>query len=128
MREKTESDVRATTHTWQERVKAALQGRSAVTKGQGLAEDFTSFSSEYQAAVKIDTAVSDVTHLKCLVDSGDSQLSIRALSDEDPGQYELRLFANEGAFILSDVIPTLENLGLRVLDYFQRLLVAGLLL
>ena len=71
---KTGSAVRA----WQEQLKAALQERSGGTKGQDLAEDFTSFSSEYQAAVKIDTAVSDVTHLKRLVDSGDSQLSLRA--------------------------------------------------
>ena len=116
---KTGSDVRATVRTWQERLKAALQERHGVTKGQDLAEDFTSFSSGYQAAVEIDTAAYDVTHLKRLADSGDSQLSLRALSDEYLGQYELRLFANEGAFVLSDVIPTLENLGLRVLDYFQ---------
>lgn len=111
-----ESVVRATVRTWEERLEDALREAHGATKGHTLAGHLARFSSGYQAGVDVAVAVSDVAHIERLAESGETQASLKRAPGERDDLYELRLFARKGDFVLSDVVPTLENLGLRVLD------------
>ncbi|MCG8466724.1 MAG: NAD-glutamate dehydrogenase [Gemmatimonadetes bacterium] len=114
-----ESVVRATVRTWDERLEDALRETHGATKGRQLAQNLGRFSSGYQAGVDVETAVRDVGHLARLTETWESQASLRPAEGDRDDRFELRLFARKGEFVLSDVIPTLENLGLRVLDAFR---------
>ena len=111
-----QTEVRSIVRTWDERLEDALIAAHGATRGHHLARRVARFSSGYQAAMDIETAVVDVARLALLAESREAQLLLRR-SDSGAGRhYQLRLFAEQGQFVLSDVIPTLENLGLRVLD------------
>jgi len=115
-----ETMVRDTVRSWSERLEDALDDAYGSVRAHDLAERFVSgFSSEYQAAWDIPTAVSDVTQIDALVTTGEQQYGIRPAAPDRAGVYRLKIFARQGEFVLSDVIPTLENLGFRVLDSYR---------
>ena len=111
-----QTEVRSIVRTWEERLEDALIAAHGASRGHHLANRLVRFSSGYQAAVDIETAAGDVTRLARLAETREAQLVLGRSAAERGGHYELRLFAEQGQFVLSDVIPTLENLGLRVLD------------
>ena len=103
--------------TWTERLAVKLEedydrGRTAeLIKSYG-----NSFSAEYQAVTKIPTVVNDIARLEDMRLSGERQV---VLAEQDPPQtngYELRVFDRGAPFVLSDVMPVLENFGFRVLE------------
>ena len=111
-----QKQVRSIVRTWEERLEDALSAVHGATRGHHLATHLVQFSSGYQAAMDIDTAVEDVARLARLAETRESQLRLRRSTSETGRYYQLRLYAERGQYVLSDVIPTLENLGLRVLD------------
>ncbi|MFV1985751.1 MAG: NAD-glutamate dehydrogenase [Gemmatimonadota bacterium] len=112
--------VRETVRTWEEKLDYALIEAHGPIRAQELGDGFRErFSSEYQAAFRVSTAVDDIDHLDALERSGAQQASVRALGELRPKVYRLKIFAHKGQFVLSDVIPTLENLGFRVLDAYR---------
>ncbi len=115
--ERVQAEVRSIVRTWEERLEDALDAVHGPARGHELAAHVVRFSTGYQAAMEIDTAVEDVAELARLAETGDSQVLLKRSPDgTDARHYQLRLYARKGHFVLSDVIPTLENLGLRVLD------------
>ncbi|MDH3734668.1 MAG: NAD-glutamate dehydrogenase, partial [Gemmatimonadota bacterium] len=89
-------------------------------EGQKLGERYaTSFPASYQAAIDVASAVDDVSQLDALDRTTAQQSSVRPVGETRPGVYRLKIFARSGEFVLSDVIPTLENLGFRVLDAYR---------
>ena len=112
-----QAEVRSIVRTWEERLEDALDAVHGPTRGHELATHVVRFSTGYQAAMDIDTAVEDVAGLARLAETGESQVLLkRSPGEADERHYQLRLYARKGHYVLSDVIPTLENLGLRVLD------------
>ena len=112
-----QAKVRSIVRTWEERLEDALDAVHGPTRGHQLATHVVRFSTGYQAAMDIDTAVEDVACLARLAETGESQVLLKRSPGEADGRhYQLRLYARKGHYVLSDVIPTLENLGLRVLD------------
>ncbi|WP_420633921.1 NAD-glutamate dehydrogenase [Candidatus Palauibacter sp.] len=114
--EAVQSVVRSIVRTWEERLEDALVAVHGATRGHHLATHLVSFSSGYQAALDVDTAVGDVAQLARLAATRESQVRLSRSASGTGRHYELRLFAEQGHYVLSDVVPTLENLGLRVLD------------
>ncbi len=114
-----EAIIRTTTRTWEERFEDALTPVHGPKRAHHLARRFVRFSSRYQAGFEATTAVRDLECLQEFVNSGEPQF----LLDADPGgekdRHQLRLYARRGDFELSNVIPTLENLGLHVLSSFR---------
>ena len=111
-----QTEVRAIVRTWEERLEDALVARHGAARGHHLATHLVQFSSGYQAAMDIATATEDVGQLARLAETRETQLLLGRSTTGTGRHYELRVFAERGQFVLSDVIPTLENLGLRVLD------------
>ncbi len=111
-----QATVRAIVRTWEERLEDALIAEHGPERGHHLAERLVRFSEGYKAAVEVGTAVGDVEQIERLAATRESQVWLRPAASGADRMYELRLFSEKGQFVLSDVIPTLENFGLKVLD------------
>ena len=79
------------------------------------------FGAEYRAAIDPATAVRDVLELEAMAEEG-RNVGIRLQNDDsgagietDEPATELTLYLRDRALILSDFMPILENLGLRVI-------------
>jgi glutamate dehydrogenase len=109
--------IRETVLTWGERLGASLEAHHDRGLAAELADRYRgSFSLEYRAATDVPTVVDDIGSLEAMRRSGESQI---VLADQDPPQpnrFELRMFDRGARFVLSDVMPVLENLGFRVFE------------
>jgi len=118
-----EQMIRRAARSWQDDLRDALvetlgeeTGTSAFNRlGKG-------FPSNYQSDFTPRTAVVDIQHMQLLTEQQPLQLSFyRALERRDEF-LNLKLFSLENSLPLSDLIPVLENLGLRVLEEHPYLL------
>ncbi|RUR33509.1 NAD-glutamate dehydrogenase [Vreelandella andesensis] len=73
------------------------------------------FSASYREDFNARTAVFDVQHLLTLDNGDDLSLSLYRPLEEQAGGMNLKLFHRETQIPLSDVLPMMENLGLRVI-------------
>ena len=115
-----EAIVRETIRSWDEKLVDALVERLGPRRGQELGDRYASaFPPNYQAAIRVAAAVEDVERLDALDRTGSQQASVQVADETGPGVYRLKIFERSRNFVLSDVIPTLENLGFRVLDAYR---------
>ena len=115
-----EGVVRETVRTWGEKLVEELADTRGSVGAQETGERYQdAFSREYQSSVDVATAVHDIGHLDELERSDELQASIGPVGDERPGVFRLKIFASRSDFVLSDIMPTLENLGFRVLDAYR---------
>jgi len=103
--------------TWKQRLRDALGERHDAAAVRRLTTNyFDSFSAAYVATVDVETAVEDIARMENLRKTGSMQVSIEDHEDGDLVASDLRLFFRRGEMILADVMPVLENLGLRVIE------------
>lgn len=115
-----ETLVRETIRTWEERLEDALDERFGSRLGHELAERHRGdFSAEYQASVDIRSAVADVQRLEDLDETGLQQVALDPVDPARPTAFSLKIFAPRGMFVLSDIMPTLENAGFRVIEAYR---------
>lgn len=115
--EELESHVRESVRSWEERLSAALERTRSPEEAQELAQrHLGDFSAEYKAVTDVGTAVRDVERLESLESTGVQQVVMEGIDTERPHTSRLKVFAPRGRFVLSDVMPTLENLGFRVIE------------
>lgn len=103
--------------TWNERLTAELEDdhdRGQTAELTGRYGD--AFSAEYRAVTTVPTVVSDIGRLEDMRTSGERQIVLAEQEPPQPNGYELRVFDRGARFVLSDVMPVLENLGFRVLE------------
>lgn len=83
------------------------------------AEYFSKYSAAfpvaYQEFYQPDEAVRDIAHLELLADEHEIEMDLRASASEDGTILHFKLFNRYGTAPLSDVLPLLEKMGLRVL-------------
>jgi len=112
-----EERVRRSARSWQERLTDALERSHEPGRARELMERHRGeFSAEYVATMDPSTAVMDIAQLEALEETGVQQTVMETLDPERPGAFRLKIFVPRGLFVLSDVMPTLENLGFRVLE------------
>lgn len=103
--------------TWKQRLGDALRERHDTATVRRLASSyFDSFSAAYVATVDVETAVEDIERMEALRKSGTMQVALEDNADGEIVASDLRLFVKHGEMILADVMPVLENLGLRVIE------------
>ncbi|MEJ2547294.1 MAG: NAD-glutamate dehydrogenase, partial [Gemmatimonadota bacterium] len=108
--------VRTAIRTWPEHLTLALEDRHDRGRTAELTERYAhAFSSGYRAATGVDEAVDDIESLEALRDSGSRQVVLKDLVPAQPFTFQLKVFDQETRYVLSDVMPILENLGFRVL-------------
>lgn len=108
-----EQDITHLIRTWRDELSAALIATHGDTEGR-LLDDYygQAFPAAYQADVGPAAAVNDIAQLRKVEDSIDS---IELRLTEISGHLHLRVIRRSSPLPLSDVLPVLENLGLRVL-------------
>ncbi|HKK08734.1 MAG TPA: NAD-glutamate dehydrogenase, partial [Gemmatimonadota bacterium] len=112
-----EERIRRAVRSWEERLSDALERTLDVDAAHALADRHQEdFSAEYKAAIDVDTAVEDIGRLESLAATGLQQLSLEAVRDGRPHAWKLKVFSPRAMYVLSDLMPILENLGFRVLE------------
>jgi glutamate dehydrogenase len=103
--------------TWRDRLRSALLARFDELKGAALERRYgRSFPPAYQQDVPPELAVADIADLEDLAHrAATEQLHLRRPLAASPRRLHLRLLRHTEALPISDVLPILENFGLRVI-------------
>jgi glutamate dehydrogenase len=111
-----EIDLSEAARTWQERLSQALNRQYGEEQGKQLLKRYQSaFPAGYQDDFSAAISVRDVVYIEQLVDSGSVQLDLYRIPGDSPHTVRLRLYHLQDPVPLSDVLPILENMGLRVI-------------
>ncbi|MCA9791355.1 MAG: NAD-glutamate dehydrogenase, partial [Candidatus Eremiobacteraeota bacterium] len=107
------------TKTWSDRLTEKLVSTHGEARGHRLSEDYAnSFPDGYVASAPLGMAVRDITNIGSLLDSEDRyRVDIVNPMEERYGEAasHVRIYHRDDNLVLSQVLPVLENLGLRVL-------------
>jgi len=109
-----ESKIAAAVRTWFDGLRDALIARYGEPEGLALARQYANaFPPAYQSDTAANVALADIEQLGPLLAAGDG-IELRLIANEE-SQWRLRLMRSGTPVALSDALPVLENLGLRVL-------------
>jgi len=113
--EELERTVAAMSRSWRDELQALLVERFGETEGRALARRYGgAFDEGYYAEVRPARAVLDIANLERL---GPGETGFDLIDDEDDPEATVLVYYPAGrSRALSDVLPMLENLGLRVID------------
>lgn len=104
-------------NAWIGQLQAALVKRGDDKKGQALFAKYkAAFSISYQDYCSVAMAVSDIHQIEKLSADKPFQIDFYQPSEKTDGILHLRLFQYTSAIPLSDILPILDNLGLRTFD------------
>jgi glutamate dehydrogenase len=111
-----ERDLAALLRTWDDELRDRLGREYAAATADRLAATYQgAFPPEYKAGAEVADAVRDIRCLEALIATGRSQVELsERRSHAAPTLTALKLYSAGEALVLSDFIPVLENLGLRV--------------
>jgi glutamate dehydrogenase len=111
-----ESRIAERVRSWDDRLRERLVAEQGSERGRRLAERYASlFTSEYKAATDAATAVNDVRHIEALGAPGSVGIDLGDAIGADADRFTvLKLYLRGEGVVLSDFLPLLENLGLRV--------------
>ena len=114
-RDELQREVAELTRSWDDRVRERLRTAHGETAGNALAERYaTVFPDAYKAATDPATAAADVEHLEALIAGAPSRVAVADAGGRTEKYTALKLYLRH-ALVLSDIMPVLEHLGLRVL-------------
>ncbi|MEE2661575.1 MAG: NAD-glutamate dehydrogenase domain-containing protein [Pseudomonadota bacterium] len=102
---------------WRRKLERALVRERGASAGLATADDFScSFPTSYRETFKIPEVVSDIKKIEKI--RGTEDLSMNLYRPRGLGQSSVRfqVFHAGSALPLSDVLPMLENMGLKVID------------
>jgi glutamate dehydrogenase len=111
-----EAEIAAAAMTWEDRLQQALIARGAGREAVDVAARYAkAFPPAYRADVEPALALEDIADLEALAaDPATPQLNLR-VHDKDPrGRLHLRVLQAGDPISISDILPMLENFGLRV--------------
>ncbi|MEZ4632984.1 MAG: NAD-glutamate dehydrogenase [Deinococcales bacterium] len=110
-----ERHVNELSHSWRDVLDEKLKNHKGDLEGKRLSLKYgNSFDRAYAARVSANIAVRDIDYFEALEQSA-YQVDLMN-SPEDQKASQLKIYHHERSLILSDILPILENLGLRVLE------------
>ncbi|KDE39181.1 NAD-specific glutamate dehydrogenase, large form [Nitrincola lacisaponensis] len=112
-----EHQIREAARSWDEDLYDALTDAMGEEQGIHSYNHFNGgFPASYRAHFSARTAVIDIQHMRSMTDSNPIALSFYRALDREEDEINFKLFHYGNSLPLSDVLPILENLGLRVID------------
>lgn len=112
---KIERALEKVAQSWQDAFRAALvETHGEEAANLLLAKYRSAFSMSYRESFTADDAVCDVAYLEKICEETPLEVSLFRHA-EDEGELCFKLFNDTGTVPLSDAIPMLENMGLRVI-------------
>jgi len=105
--------VRELLRTWDDRLRDALEADGTALQPRALARQYAAiFPPEYKAATDVAEAVGDIHSIEELTAAGQPQVAL--LNPERSPYSTLKLYLMNEQVVLTDFLPVLENLGLKV--------------
>ena len=99
--------------SWTDRVEAAVDAALGEAEGRTRLRRLKAFPVAYQARTTPAQAIADLERIEAVLAGSPLEVSLHAREGEDiPG---LRLYRPNDPIVLSEVLPILENLGLRII-------------
>ena len=115
--EKLERQIREISRSWEDHLQGSLIESHGEEKAMRLLHEFRdAFASSYKEHFESRTAVHDIASIAELASSDDIAMSFYQPVGAEPNIVRFKIFRKTKTIELSDVIPLLENLGLRVLS------------
>lgn len=112
-----ERQIIESARSWEDHLKDAIIEHYGEEKGNILYLRYhNAFPAGYKEQFIARTAVYDIEHMQSLSPTNNLAMSFYRPLDEAPGVIRFKLFHMGAAIPLSDVVPMLENMGLRVID------------
>ncbi len=103
--------------SWYDRVRVRMIEKFGEEEGEKLMHLYKqAFPAGYREAFKASSVLHDIKHIEVLRNNQDLAMTFYRPKNADPGVFRLKTFRYDENIPLSDVIPTLENMGLRVLS------------
>jgi glutamate dehydrogenase len=113
-----ERQITVTVRTWQDQLKDALLDAHEEADALRLFRAWgAAFPASYQDDTPFDAAVGDIAGLEALL-SGSRilRMSLYRAADQPGHKVQFKLFRRERPIPISDVLPTIENLGLKLIS------------
>jgi glutamate dehydrogenase len=111
-----ESQIIDLTRSWEDRLRDSLCESHGEETGTKLYEEYANaFSYGYKESYEARSAVHDIDTISCLNESNNISMSFYQPVGVDKKMMRFKVFHLTNSLELSDIIPLLENLGLRVL-------------
>ncbi len=105
------------TRTWQHQFLDALIDGFGEEQGTSISREFEgAFPASYESQVDPRAAVNDIRTIHELSADADIEINLYKPIGSRPNSLRLRLFQLETRLVLSDVMPMLEHMGLRVMS------------
>ncbi|HEY3646191.1 MAG TPA: NAD-glutamate dehydrogenase [Gammaproteobacteria bacterium] len=112
-----EKDIVLAVRSWQDELKDALVEKCGEEHGLKLFARYGNhFPGAYQDDIKPKAAVFDVEEVDALNASGGLRMSLYRPFNAPPGYLRFKTFHREQTIPISDALPMLENMGVRVIS------------
>ncbi|MBI4870599.1 MAG: NAD-glutamate dehydrogenase [Candidatus Riflebacteria bacterium] len=115
---KLQEELRETLRPWQDRLSLALRSRWEGARGRELARKFANvFPEAYRTSYSTDTALFDVEQIEKLLAGKSLVVRVLTVRRAETGEEVtgVRLYRQQ-KMLLSEIMPVLTNLGLRVIE------------
>nr|WP_320137061.1 NAD-glutamate dehydrogenase [uncultured Amphritea sp.] len=111
-----EADVINISRDWRDELHTALTGLCGEERGNRLHNYYGhAFTSAYREHFPVLSAVYDIQRIEALSDTNPVTMSFYRVLEQSQDVLRFKLFHADEPLVLSDVIPVLENLGMRVI-------------
>jgi glutamate dehydrogenase len=115
--EDVERQLQDAARSWGERLQEALVEKHGEEEGLRLARRYgKAFPAAYQERFGGAGAVFDVELLERALATGNLAFDLYRSPDAEPGEIGLKIYGAGGTIPLSDILPMLENMGLKVME------------
>jgi glutamate dehydrogenase len=112
-----EDSLRAVTRVWTDDLFEAVHDRFGEAEGNRLYKSYgQAFRSGYRDIYPARLAVRDIEHMELLSGPGDISLSVYRHLEAAADSLSFKLFQDGAPVPLSDALPVLEDMGLRVIE------------
>ncbi|MET0155623.1 MAG: NAD-glutamate dehydrogenase [Rickettsiales bacterium] len=115
-----EAKIQSVTHNWSDNLNAALTASYGERASRALQEKYKkAFPEEYKARFSGEVATHDVAHIERL-GAGDAPIifSFGRTHVRQKETLQLKIYHREKQIFLSEIIPIVENMGLKTMDEF----------
>ncbi len=103
--------------TWEDNLRDSLIEHFGEEEGNRLIQKYIrAFPAGYKAMFGTRTAVYDISHIETISEDNKLAMSFYRPIEEPDGNIRFKIFHKDHAIALSDVIPMLESMGLRIVN------------
>ncbi len=111
-----EKDLQQSAHSWEDNLKDALLSSYGEAEGKRLSNRYiNAFQAGYQDDSTIPTAVLDIKHMELLSETNELSMLLYRAQEDEQEKIKFKLFYRNRPKPLSEVMPMLENMGLKVI-------------